>query len=251
MHGGRTSLTQIVEAGGCASAIRRPHMISVVIPTLDAATHLPRALAPLVDGVAHGLIKQVIIADGGSRDETLEIADAAGCDIVSAAQGRAKQLRAGAEAARGNWLLFLHADTALCQGWIEECERFIAAPRSRMRAAAFRLAFDDYSRPAQRVVFWARLRASLMKLPYGDQGLLISRLLYDALGGYPDLPLMEDVELVRRIGARRLALFKTEAVTSAEKYRRDGYQKRALRNLGLMARYLMGADPVELAKAYD
>ncbi|MBL8543652.1 MAG: TIGR04283 family arsenosugar biosynthesis glycosyltransferase [Hyphomonadaceae bacterium] len=226
-------------------------MISIVIPTLNAAAHLPRALTPLVDGVARGLVKQVIIADGGSQDETLEIADAAGCDIVSAPQGRAKQLRAGADAARGKWLLFLHADTTLCPGWIEECERFMASPHARMHAAAFRLAFDDPSPEAKKVVFWARLRAQLLKLPYGDQGLLISRLLYDGLGGYPDIPLMEDVELVRRIGRRRLVLFNTEAVTSAEKYRRDGYRKRAWRNVGLMARYLMGADPAELAKAYD
>jgi hypothetical protein len=127
----------------------------------------------------------------------------------------------------------------------------MALPQARKRAAAFRLAFDDDSPQARRVVFWARLRARVMKLPYGDQGLLISRLLYDALGGYPDLPLMEDVELVRRIGRKRLVLLRSEAVTSAEKYRRDGWDKRPWRNLSLMARYLMGADPSELAKAYD
>ncbi len=228
-----------------------PEMISVVIPTLDAAADLPRALAPLVQGMADGLIKQVIVADGGSADETVAIAEAAGCDVVTSAAGRAKQLRAGAAAAKANWLLFLHADTALAPGWVSEAERFISQPQARMRAAAFRLAFDDDSREARRVIFWARLRARVMKLPYGDQGLLISHLLYDALGGYPDLPLMEDVELVRRVGPKRLVLLKTEAVTSAEKYRRDGWDKRSWRNLGLMTRYLLGADPVKLAKAYD
>lgn len=226
-------------------------MISVVIPTLNAATHLPRALAPLVQGAAEGLLKQVIVADGGSQDETVAIAEAAGCDVVRSEPGRAAQMRAGAAAARANWLLFLHADTALAQGWVEEARRFITGTQARKRAAAFRLAFDDDSAAARRVVFWARLRAQVMKLPYGDQGLLISRLLYDALGGYPDWPLMEDVELVRRIGRKRLVLLKTEAVTSADKYRRDGWDRRAWRNLALMARYLMGADPVELAKAYD
>lgn len=226
-------------------------MISVVIPTLNAARHLPRALAPLVQGVHEGLVKQVIVADGGSTDETLEIADAAGCDIVSGAPGRAKQLRAGAAASRANWILFLHADTALMPNWVGEAQRFMNQPQARTRAAAFRLAFDDDSEAARRVVFWARMRARVMKLPYGDQGLLISRLLYDAVGGYPDLPLMEDVELARRIGPKRLTILDTDAVTSADKYRRDGWDKRAWRNLGLMARYLMGADPVELAKAYD
>lgn len=226
-------------------------MISVIIPTLNAAPHLPRALAPLARGVTGGLVKQVIVADGGSEDDTLAIAEAAGCDVVKAPRGRAKQLRAGVAAAKGKWLLFLHADTALGADWIGETERFINSPLSRKKAAAYKLAFDDESAEARRVVFWARLRAQVMKLPYGDQGLLISRFFYDGLGGYPDIPLMEDVEIMRRIGPQRLVLFETEAVTSAEKYRRDGYDKRAWRNLGLMARYLMGADPVELAKAYD
>lgn len=225
-------------------------MISVVIPTLNAAAHLPRALASLMPGVG-GIVKQVIVADGGSDDETRAIAEEAGCDIVAAERGRAKQLRAGADAAKGKWLLFLHADTALAPGWVEETQNFIATPQSRKRAAVYKLAFDDTSAQARRVVFWARMRARVMRLPYGDQGLLISRFLYDGLGGYPDMPLMEDVEIMRRIGPSRLVLLDTEAVTSAEKYRRDGYDKRAWRNLGLMARYLMGADPVELAKAYD
>jgi len=226
-------------------------MISVVIPTLNAAAHLPRALTSLMPGVTDGLIKQVIVSDGASDDETLAIADEAGCDIVHSERGRAKQLRAGADAAKGKWLLFLHADTALAPGWVDETRRFVAIPQSRKKAAVFKLAFDDRSRAARRVVFWARLRARVMKLPYGDQGLLISRFFYDGLGGYPDMPLMEDVEIMRRVGPQRLVLFEAQAVTSAEKYRRDGYNKRAWRNIGLMARYLMGADPVELAKAYD
>ena len=226
-------------------------MISVVIPTLHAAAHLPRALAPLVQGMTHGLIKQVIVADGGSSDETLEIAEAAGCEIVVSEPGRAKQLRAGVNVSRANWLLFLNADTALDDGWVKEAERFMSQPQARKRAAAFRLAFEDSSPGARQVVFWARMRAQVMKLPYGDQGMLISRLLYDALGGYPDIPLMEDVELARRIGPKRLTILETEAVSMAEKYRREGYGKRAWRNLALMTRYLLGADPVELAKAYD
>ncbi len=226
-------------------------MISVIIPTLNAAAHLPRSLAPLVAGAAHGLVKQVIVCDGGSSDETLAIAEAAGCDIMSSAPGRAKQMRAGAAAAKAHWFLFLHADTVLSHGWITDVEAFLAAHQAHMRAAAFRLAFDDDSPAARRVVWWARLRARWLKLPYGDQGLLISRFLYEGSGGFSDLPVMEDVEFVRRIGGERIVLLSAEAVTSAEKYRRDGYDKRAWRNFMLTARYLMGADPVELAKAYD
>lgn len=226
-------------------------MISVIIPTLNAAAHLPRALTPLVAGVAHGLVKQVIVSDGGSSDDTIAIAEAAGCDVLKGEAGRARQMRAGARAAKGNWFLFLHADTMLSEGWIAETERFISSPQAHMRAAAFKLAFDDDSPAARRVVYWARQRARWFKLPYGDQGLLISRFFYEGSGGFSDLPLMEDVEFVRRLGPGRITLLETEAVTSAEKYRRDGYGKRAWRNFMLTARYLMGADPVELAKAYE
>jgi len=225
-------------------------MISVVIPTLNAAPYLAKALLPLVTGATEGLIKQVVVADGGSEDATCAIAEGAGCDVVACSPGRAGQLIAGAGAARGTWLLFLHADTVLGPGWMEAVERFMARRDSLERAAAFRFAFDDDSAGARSVQFWTRLRGSVLKLPYGDQGLLISRAFYDALGGYRPLGLMEDVDLVRRIGGKRLTLLDAEAVTSADKYRRDGFQRRAWGNLLLTARYLMGADPAKLAKDY-
>jgi rSAM/selenodomain-associated transferase 2 len=226
-------------------------MISIVIPTLNAAAHLPRALAPLVPATAAGVVKQVIVSDGGSSDDTLAIAEAAGCDVVGSAPGRAKQLRAGAAAAKGKWLLFLHADTTLSPEWADAATAFMAAPSAQQLAAAFTLAFDDDSAAARRVVFWARLRALWLKLPYGDQGLLISRFLYEASGGYADMPLLEDVEFVRRLGAHRIRILQPLAVTSAEKYRRDGYSRRSWRNLWLVTRFLLGADPATLAKSYD
>lgn len=219
------------------------------MPTLDAAPHLRRSLAPLAAAVVDGVVRELIITDGGSADETLAIAEAVGAHIVHGPRGRGRQLAAGAAAARAPWLLFLHADTALEEGWSGEAARFIAG--DAMRAAAFRFAFDDDSPAARRAAWWVGVRCSLMALPYGDQGLLISRALYDALGGYRDLPLMEDVDIVRRIGRRRLKMLRSRAVTSADKYRRDGYGRRARRNLFLLARYLMGADPADLARAYD
>lgn len=223
-------------------------MISVLIPTLNQAAQLERALVPLVAGSMSGLVKEVIVADAGSTDDTRAIAEAAGCEIVDAPRGLAKQMRTGAAASKGKWLLFLHADAVLRDGWVVEVEDFLKQPQARKRAAAFRLSFDDRTPAARRAVQLARLRARVMKLPYGDQGLLISRYLYDAIGGYPDIPAMADVEIIRRIGPRRLTLLKTEVVSSAAHHRRGGYDKRAWRNLVLMTRYLMGADPVELAK---
>jgi hypothetical protein len=217
-------------------------VISVIIPTLNSGPSLPRCLAPLVDGMAEGLIREVLISDGGSRDETLEIADAAGCTLISGEAGRAALLRNGAARAKGKWLLFLHPETSLARGWTDEVQRFLSMPEARKRAAVFRLAFDDPS--AKGALFWARLRARVMKLPRGDQGLLISRFLYDALNGYRDTA-HEDIEFVRRIGGKRLVFLQSDAVSSAADYRRS---EGAVQNIGLMARYLMGADPPELAK---
>ena len=216
--------------------------ISVIIPTLDSARHLPRALAPLVDGMHEGLIREVIVSDGGSQDETVEIADAAGCTVVSSEPGRARQLLNAVARAKGKWLLILHPQTALARGWTEEVALFLQFNEARKRAATFKLAFDDKS--AKGVLFWARLRAQVMKLPHGDQGLLISRFLYDGLSGYRDTP-NEDIDLARRIGGKRLVFLETEAVTSADAYRRA---PNAAASVGMMARYFLGADPVEMAK---
>ncbi len=224
-------------------------MISVIIPTLNAAAHLARSLPPLVPAVADGLVRELVVSDGGSSDATLEIAAGVGARIVSGAKGRGRQLIAGAAVARGDWLLFLHADTALDDGWRKDAARFMAG--SPERAAAFRFAFDDDTATARRAAWWVGVRCGVLALPYGDQGLLISRSFYDALGGFRDLPLMEDVDIVRRVGRARLTILPSRAVTSAEKYQRDGYGRRARRNLVLLARYLLGADPVTLAKHYD
>ena len=133
--------------------------------------------------------------------------------IVNAEPGRAKQIRAGVNASRANWLLLLYPETELAPSWVGEAQRFMSAPQARKRAAAFRLTLEDDSPNAKRAEFWGRLRAQLMKEPSGAQGLLISRLLYDALGGYPDMAQSGDIEIARRIGRKRLFLLRSEAVT--------------------------------------
>jgi rSAM/selenodomain-associated transferase 2 len=225
-------------------------VISVIIPTLDAAAYLPACLSALAPGAVEGLVKEVILADGGSIDATAAIAEAVGARLVTAPMGRGSQLAAGAAAARAPWLLFLHADTVLEAGWIARVETFLSRADCGAQAAYFRFAFDDPAFAARHAAFWVDVRCRLLALPYGDQGLLIGRRLYDALGGYRPLPLMEDVDLVRRIGRARLQRLDTIAVTSAAKYRRDGYLARSLSNLALVARFFAGADPAKLAKTY-
>ena len=225
-------------------------MLSLVIPTLQAEAALPGTLAAVAAARAGGLVAEVILVDGGSTDRTAAIAAAAGCRLLSAPRGRGGQLAAGAAAARGDWLLFLHADTSLAPGWEAAVACFIADPANRQRAAAFRFALDDASAPARRLEALVAWRCRTFGLPYGDQGLLLAKSFYQALGGFRALPLMEDVDLVRRIGRRRLTLLDVEAVTSARKFRQGGYWRRPARNLGFLALYFIGIPPRLLARFY-
>ncbi len=227
-------------------------MISVVIPTLNSQGELARSLAALVPGVVDGVVTEVIIADGGSTDETPQIAEVVGAKFVRAAKGRGPQLAAGADAAKGGWLLFLHADTVLEHGWHLEAVRFIeeVARNPKPRAAVFRFALDDRGARPRCLEAMVSLRCALFRLPYGDQGLLISRAHYQRIGGFRDLPLMEDVDLVRRIGRRGLTFLRSRAVTSAARYRRGGYLPRMLRNLSCLTLYYLRVPPRYIARLY-
>lgn len=224
-------------------------MLSVVIPTMNVAASLPSVLMALYAPALDGFVRQVVIADGGSSDPTLKVADDAGCDVVQGRQGRGTQLAAGAGRARADWLLFLHADTVLQPGWEAEVHRFINR-HGPEKAAAFRFALDD-DRLRARLLEWAvSLRVHLLALPYGDQGLLISRRLYERIGGYSDVPIMEDVDIVRRIGRRRLKRLQTKAVTSAERYAAKGYVRRVVRNAGCLVLYALGFSPDLIRRVY-
>lgn len=191
-------------------------MVSVIIPTCNAERMLPRCFDSLIAAAVRGVVREVIVSDAGSSDATLEIADAAGAHIVHARKGRGAQLADGAAAAKSDWLLFLHPETALEPGWEVEAESFIdQAVMERPRAAAFRFALEDFSGEARRAEAKANLRTALFALPYGDQGLLIPKRLYQKIGGYRALADMEDADITRRIGRRRLVSLRSRAVNAA------------------------------------
>ncbi|MEM8988459.1 MAG: TIGR04283 family arsenosugar biosynthesis glycosyltransferase [Pseudomonadota bacterium] len=223
--------------------------ISIVIPTLNAAGVLPACLNALVPAALEGLVKEVVVSDGGSQDDTLAAGQAAGAVIVRGARGRGRQLAAGARAARAPWLLFLHADTLLAPDWTTVARTHME--RDDARAGAFRFRLDDTRWPARVLEAGVALRCALFGLPYGDQGLLVSRALYDAVGGFSeDMPLMEDVDMVRRIGRGRLEMLSADAVTSAERYGRDGYARRVMTNLRCLAMYYAGVAPDKIVGRY-
>jgi len=212
--------------------------ISVIIPTLNAAAFLPTTLTA-IDGVA-----EIIVVDGGSHDGTAALAAAGGARVVVAPRGRGRQIVVGIEAAVHPWLLLLHADTRLALGR----EREVLLDPGRAGYFRFVLDSDDpQARWLERLVAW---RCRVFGLPYGDQGLLIHRDLLAVVGGVRPLPLMEDVDLVRRLGRSRLAALPVDAVTSAAKWERQGYLRRSARNLLCLALWFTGVPPRLIARLY-
>lgn len=234
-----------------ASIIRG--MISVIVPTLNAERGLTACLTALLPAAMDGFVREVIISDGGSTDQTLEIADDAGATIIHSERGRGQQLHEGAKDTKADWLLFIHADTILENGWEQEVFRHIRLIENGEqpdRAAAFRFALDDEGAFAAYLNGAVALRCWALRLPYGDQGLVISRKLYDEIGGFKPIALMEDVDIVRRIGRKRLKILRARAVTSAKRYRNDGYFKRMLRNSACLGLYYLRVPPHVLARLY-
>ncbi len=220
--------------------------LSIVVPTLNAESTLPACLGALVEGVTAGLVRELVVTDGGSEDATNLIAEDAGAQWISGPPSRGGQLRRGVQCAQGPWVLVLHADTVLPAGWSVIVGEHIEA---RHHPAYFKLAFRERGLMPAWVAAWANLRSRVFALPYGDQGLLLPKCVYDRVGGYPDAPLMEDVALVRALG-RPLAELPIVATTSADRYKRTGWFRRGTRNLWILTRYLFGADPETLSAAY-
>lgn len=218
--------------------------LSVVIPTLNEAARLPATLAALGNVPA-----EVVVADGGSTDATVAVARAAGGRVVAAPRGRGAQLAAGVAAARGAWLLLLHADTRLGPGWAAAARGLMAAGTER--AGYFRFALDSADARARRLERAVAWRCRVLALPYGDQGLLVARRRLAEVGGVRALPLMEDVDLVRRLGRRRLAALDAPAVTSAARWEREGWARRSARNLACLGLFAAGLPPRVIARLYS
>lgn len=224
-----------------------PAPLSVIIPTLNVADNIGPCLLSLSDGVSDGLLADVIFADGGSDDATEQIAEDVGARFITSERGRGTQLAAGAKVAKGEWLLFLHADSVLQPEWQATVRQHM---KQRDQAGYFRLRFNDPSLVAAIVARWANLRSRVFGLPYGDQGLLIRRAYYDKIGGHPSIPLMEDVAIAKSLRGH-LRMLDCPILTSAEKYQAQGWWLRSWRNFGSVIRYKLGVDPDKLANKYN
>jgi rSAM/selenodomain-associated transferase 2 len=228
-------------------------MITVIIPTLNAEATLGQTLAALVPAAVDGLIREVIVVDGGSSDRTDQIVNESGANLLRGSAGRGRQLGAGAAQARFPWLLFLHADTTLEPGWEREASLFmqrIDMGERPLAAAAFRFALDDEGARPRLLERLVALRCAALRLPYGDQGLLIPAGLYHEVGGYRPLALMEDVDLAQRLGRRRTVMLRSRAVTSAARFHREGYARRSARNLLCLALYTLRVPTHVISRIY-
>ena len=225
-----------------------PAILSVVIPTLNAAADLPGTADALLEAVTDGLIGELIISDGGSNDTTKDVAKELGAHWIAGPPGRGGQIARGVDAARFDWLLILHADTHLSPGWRMAVRAHIKDHPDH--AGWFRLRFRATGLAPRIVEGGANLRSRWLGLPYGDQGLLVHRDVLARAGGMPDVPLMEDVVLARQLKNKLRGLSAT-AETSAKRYLQDGWVRRITRNLGTLLRFKLGASPEQLVKRYN
>jgi rSAM/selenodomain-associated transferase 2 len=223
-------------------------LVTVVIPVLDDTTALTSLLPTLpVDPSV-----QVVVVDGGDgRDTASDALRERHPEIewIRSARGRGVQMNAGAKRARGRWLVFLHADTRLGAGWLDLLRRLDNHPS--IVGGSFGFALDSDARWARWIERGVRLRVRLFDLAYGDQALFARREVFGELGGYMELPLMEDVDFVRRLRRRgRLEHADIPALTSARRWERDGWIRRTVENVALILLFLAGWSPARLARRY-
>ena len=223
-------------------------MISVIIPTLNEEASLGRSIESVR---AECPSIEVIVADGGSRDRTIEVAEGfPGVRISRGGKGRGNQMNAGASLAGGEILLFLHADTLLEKGWKQEVLSALDGAEGVI-GGAFAFAIGNPLPKYRLVEAWVAMRCRVFGLPYGDQAIFIRRDAFRRLGGYQDMPLMEDVDLVRRMKKDgELALLEKKAVTSGRRWVSKGLVRTAAINQMTMLLYLLGVSPHRLAKLY-
>ena len=222
--------------------------ITVVIPVLNDTA----ALASLLPALAGDPTLEIIVVDGsGASDPALDVLRERHSAVrwMRSAPGRGAQMNYGARHARGRWLVFLHSDTRLGLSWIDVLHRLDQQPQ--IVGGSFRFVLDSPARWARWIEWGVRIRVRLFDLAYGDQALFVRRTIFEELQGYRELPLMEDVDFIRRLRRHgQLEHADVPAVTSARRWEQDGWFRRSLYNALLVALFLAGYSPEHLARRY-
>lgn len=220
-------------------------LISVIVPALNEA----RTIGATIAGLKRGRSTEIIVVDGGSQDETVTIAKSWGVRVLTSTPCKATQMNVGAAEAAGSVLLFLHADTRLPENF--ETRVLAALARDGTCAGAFSLGIDSDAggfRFVERVANW---RSRFLQMPYGDQALFVSRRIFHEIGGYPDYPIMEDFELVRRLKRKgKIAILPETVRTSPRRWLNFGFFKTMLLNQLIVVAYYLGVSPQSLSQWY-
>ncbi len=218
--------------------------LSVVIPALNEARDLAATLRSV-----QGEDVEVLVVDGGSQDETGAIARDMGAVVVASPCGRGVQMNYGAQQAQGDILLFLHADTCLPPDYISQIRACLA--RKEIVAGAFRLGLTGKGLGLQIVAWGANLRSKWLGLVYGDQGVFLSRAMFEACGGFADVPIMEDFILVQQLKRKgRIGLSDARVQSSGRRWQRRGLIWTTLINQIIILGFFLGLSPHFLAKIY-
>ncbi len=218
--------------------------LSIILPTLNEAKRLPLLFA---DINSWSTKFELLIIDAGSSDDSIFVAELAGAKVYKFPEpNRGAQMRSGASKASGDWLLFLHADSRLPKNWDKSIKAIIAKPSASNSAWYFDFKVNHQRIELRLLEIAVFLRSSLLKRPYGDQGLLIKKVLYERLGGFKPLHLMEDLEFIERINTRTsLKRIGIPLFTNSRKWENEGVLKQAFRNAKLRRRWRKG-DPTNL-----
>jgi glycosyltransferase involved in cell wall biosynthesis len=228
-------------------------MITAIIPTHNAASTLAACLESLVPAAVEGLVREVLIVDDGSTDKTLPIAEGAGADVVLSCGVRALALITGSQRARFPWLLFLKANCSLQPGWEREAAQFIdrvETHRAPPAAAVFRYEVDDQGVAPRASETLTNGAARLLGIAHAEQGLLIQRSLYTAVGGFKPMPVLEDIDLTRRIGRKRLVRLRSAALSHRCPDRAIGYGASAIRHAGCVVLYALNVPVDHIARVH-
>ena len=219
--------------------------ISIIIPVLNEAATIEATLSPL-QGATN---IEVIVVDGGSLDRTPELAESLGAKVYDSSAGRACQMNFGAAAATGEILLFLHADTALPQGFEAMVRQLLLRPG--VIAGAFALQINADLRGLRLIENIANLRSRFLQTPYGDQAIFLPASVFHRLGGFQEIPLMEDFEFVQRLKRMgRIAIAPASVITSGRRWQKIGVLKTTLINQLIVLAYFLGVSPTRLARWY-
>lgn len=227
--------------------------ISIIIPTLNEAVNLERSLASIAKAENNAKNIEVIVVDGGSSDQTIAIAQSfntsMGIKVISGALGRANQMNLGASLATGEILVFLHADTVLPSGFKQAIRKILTNPKTI--AGAFNLKIDGNSWGLRLVEWGVNRRSQIFQMPYGDQAIFIKSPIFHSLGGFAQLPIMEDFDLIMRLKSQgKIAIASLTVTTSDRRWQKLGIFRTTLINQLMIIGYFFGIKPTKLASWY-